>query len=170
MKIERVVLPGQGRGTRCENSGAAEKSKVGVEHLYRKHSLTKDQGYALAARRALLQNDYPFWIPCVGKHPVNRDWQLHHNSNPQEVWLWTTNSYRSATNTGLLTRLMPTLDVDIIDPDAVNAIRSFLADQFAYRAAVLLRYGSKGFAMPFRTDRPFDKLSIDLSFWATASK
>jgi hypothetical protein len=162
-EIDGVALPGEGGGgPRWQNSEAAEGNNEAAEDLYRKHFLTKDQAHALLARRALLDNGYPFWVPCVGKHPVNCDWQLHHDSNPEEVWLWTTNIYARATNTGLLCRTMPTLDVDSIDPDAVDAARSFLDDQYANRAAVLFRYGSKGFAAPFRTIRPFEKLSVDL--------
>jgi 8-oxo-dGTP pyrophosphatase MutT (NUDIX family) len=62
-----------------------------------------------------------------------------------------------ASNTGALTRLMPTLDIDILNPEAAEALAR---ERFEERGFVLVRIGKPPKrAIPFRTDEPFDKIT-----------
>ena len=54
--------------------------------------------------------------------------------------------------TGLLTRLMPALDVDIYNPEAAKAVEELVRKRFEGRGNVLVRIGNAPkFAIPFRT-------------------
>ena len=53
-------------------------------------------------------------LPLIGKAPVLNNWQQKTDSNESEIELWSS-IYPGATNTGALTRMMPTLDLDILN-------------------------------------------------------
>src|SRR5215471_9231264 len=65
--------------------------------------------WAPAARQALLKNGYEP-TPLVGKRPVLDQWQ---NSRPtaEDIAAWGV-THPNATNTGILTRLVPAIDDD----------------------------------------------------------
>ena len=73
-------------------------------------------------------------IPLFGKTPAPKEWQrLTAVSSPQiEMWekLWPT-----ATNTGILTRLTPTLDIDLLFEPAADRSRSSSATASASTAS-----------------------------------
>jgi hypothetical protein len=121
--------------------------------------LTPDN--VIAARKALNNNGYPFWLPALEKQPVQKGWQQPRDGNDQEAELWV-RSYPNALNTGLQTRLMPTLDADFIHDDAIADCRSYLNDRFGDSGIPLFRYGRKGFASPFQATKPFKKISVSL--------
>jgi hypothetical protein len=116
-------------------------------------------------RLGLFHNGYNP-LPLVGKNPnINgENWQIkRRQTNPEEIKLWAEpGGYPHATNTGMLTRHVPTLDIDIRDKDAAEASEALVAEQFD-TGRVLVRIGlSPKRAIPFRTDEPFAKISETL--------
>src|SRR5262249_40677198 len=68
-----------------------------------------------------------------------------------------------AHNTGVLTRLMPTLDLDILNPEAVEAAEALVREHYEDHGAILVRIGlPPKRAIPFRTKEPFDKIIVNL--------
>jgi hypothetical protein len=99
-------------------------------------------------------------LPVSGKQPVIKDWQKT-KIDDAEVTRW--GRFPDAGNTGLRTRLMPTLDADILDPDASKAIERLVQERFKDRGLLLTRIGKEPKrAFPFRTDTPFPKITINL--------
>ena len=68
-----------------------------------------------ARRLKLLANGYAP-LPIEGKRPPLKDWQKKTDTNAAEIELWE-KVYPQATNTGILTQLTPTLDIDITNPE-----------------------------------------------------
>jgi Bifunctional DNA primase/polymerase, N-terminal len=98
-------------------------------------------------------------LPLRGKAPFLKNWQQRTEPSRKDIEYWAQH-FSDATNTGLLTRLMPTLDIDITDPAAVEAIESFVRGKFERRGYILSRTGKRPkTAIPFRTNEPFRKLS-----------
>ena len=66
-----------------------------------------------ARRHKLLANGYAS-LPVEGKRPPLEDWQKT-DANKVELW---EKLCAHATNTGILTHLTPTFDIDFVNPDA----------------------------------------------------
>jgi hypothetical protein len=68
-----------------------------------------------------------------------------------------------ARSTGFLTKFTPTLDIDVLDPIAAQAIEEFVRGRYeADRGYVLVRFGqAPKRAIPFRTDEPFKKITAN---------
>jgi hypothetical protein len=100
-------------------------------------------------------------IPCRGKNPGMMEkwaWQLLKNTSREQVEGWERN-FPDAKNTGLLTCLTPTFDIDIKHPGAATAIEEMVRERFEERGYVLVRFGLRPKrAIPFRTDAPFKKI------------
>src|SRR5262249_43946909 len=72
-------------------------------------------------------------------------------------------TWPDATNTGVLTFNMPTLDADILDEAAAKACEEFVRDRYEDAGHVLTRVGKPPkFAIPFRTEEPFKKIVVNL--------
>src|SRR5262245_61150099 len=107
-----------------------------------------------ALRLQLLSSGY-FPVPVNGKSPVQAAWSTQ-TATPDSVALWET-TLPNARSTGLLTRTMPTLDIDLKVPEAVE---SLVAERFEERGYILPRIGqAPKRAFPFRTDNPFKKIT-----------
>ena len=86
-------------------------------------------------------------------------WQKQHHATDATLDRWR-DQYADHTNTGLLTRLTPTLDTDLLNPEAAKAVEQFLRKRFKGKGTMLRRVGlAPKFAIPFRTDEPFKKIS-----------
>jgi AAA domain/Bifunctional DNA primase/polymerase, N-terminal len=110
-------------------------------------------------RKKLLQGGFEP-LPVNGKIPVIKDWQKI-VIDDAEVTRW--EKLPNAGNTGLRTRRMPTLDADILDPAASEAIERLVHERFKERGLILTRIGKEPKrAFPFRTDTPFPKIVINL--------
>jgi hypothetical protein len=110
-----------------------------------------------AARLELLRAGFAP-LPLSGKRPAFDKWSLHFQTNRTEIDLWD-QLYPYASNTGILTRLTPTIDIDITDPDAAAAVESLARERFEERGYVLVRIGkAPKRAIPLRTDNPFAKI------------
>jgi hypothetical protein len=65
-----------------------------------------------------------------------------------------------AQNTGILCRLCPTLDIDLLDPDAAEAVEQLVKDRFGEHGRVLPRVGKPPKrAIVFRTQKPLAKIT-----------
>jgi AAA domain/Bifunctional DNA primase/polymerase, N-terminal len=110
-----------------------------------------------AARQALLKNGYEP-TPLVGKRPVLDQWQ---NSRPtaEDITAWE-RTHPTATNTGILTRLVPAVDDDVLDPAVADTVYQWVKELIPPTCPELLRYGRypKRAAL-FRCDKPFPKIS-----------
>jgi hypothetical protein len=117
-----------------------------------------DQSIVANVRLAMWRNGY-LPIPCNGKIPAGKEWQKRTSTNETEILLWD-KVFPYDNNSGCLTCNTPTLDVDITDPEACNAILRRMKELVGERGQVLLRIGkTPKFAVPFRTDAPFRKIS-----------
>src|SRR5262249_42159562 len=97
-------------------------------------------------RLQLLQAGYPV-IPLFGKAPPQygknnskkglKGWQKIESVTPEMLDVWA-KVWPTALNTGCLTRLMPTLDADLLDAAAAKACQEFVRERYGY---VLTRIG-----------------------------
>jgi AAA domain/Bifunctional DNA primase/polymerase, N-terminal len=111
-----------------------------------------------ALRLKLLANAYPP-LPVEGKRPPLKGWQKKTDANAVEIELWE-KVYPYATNTGILTQLTPTLDIDITNPEAAEAIEALARERFEERGFVLIRTGqAPKRAILLRTNTPFKKIT-----------
>jgi Bifunctional DNA primase/polymerase, N-terminal len=131
----------------------------------------------LALRVALRELGY-LPIPLFGKEPPiygknNKHkglsgWQLLDNVTPEQIEMWS-KSWPDANNTGILTRVTPALDLDILYEDAAETAETFVRERFEERGYFLVRIGlPPKRAILFRTLTPFDKITIE--FIQTRSK
>lgn len=101
-------------------------------------------------------------IPIIGKQPPMDGWQTKVETNDGEIKLWA-KSFPDAKSTGLLTRLMPTLDIDIKNLEAAEAVEALIRARFEDQGTILIRVGNPPKrAIPFRTETPFDKITANL--------
>lgn len=101
-------------------------------------------------------------LPVNGKAPSLDEWQTKTDVSADEVRSWGT-FYSYAPSTGLLTKLMPTFDIDILTPEAAQAIEELIRERFAPRGRILVRVGrAPKRAIPFRTDTPFPKITANV--------
>src|SRR5215471_7043476 len=69
-----------------------------------------------------------------------------------------------ASNTGILTRLTPVLDADILNQDAAVAVENLVRERFEERGYILVRIGlAPKRAILFRTLTPFDKITVNFT-------
>ena len=99
-------------------------------------------------------------IPVNGKVPPE-GWTEKTATTNSEIELWP-DQYPRAGNTGLLTRQMPTLDIDIKNQKAAEAVEALIRKRFWQRGRILVRIGqAPKRAVPFRTDMPFKKITMN---------
>jgi hypothetical protein len=111
-----------------------------------------------ALRLKLLANGYAP-LPIEGKRPPLKNWQKKINANAAEIELWE-KVYPHATNTGILTQLTPTLDIDITHPEAAEAVEALARERFEEHGFVLIRTGqAPKRAILLRTQTPFKKIT-----------
>jgi hypothetical protein len=118
----------------------------------------KSPGDLITERRKRLRDAGFAPIPVTGKRPAVPEWQQKTRVPDDEVETWEPHK-----GTGLLTRLMPALDVDIYNPEAAKAVEELVRKRFEGRGKVLVRIGNEPkFAIPFRTSTPFKKITATL--------
>jgi hypothetical protein len=111
-----------------------------------------------ALRLKLLANGYAP-LPIEGKRPPLKGWQKKTETNAAEIELWE-KVYPCATNTGILTQLTPTLDIDITNLEAAEAVEVLARERFEERGVVLIRTGqAPKRAILLRTNTPFKKIT-----------
>jgi hypothetical protein len=98
-------------------------------------------------------------VPVEGKRPPFLQWQ---NCSANDVDLWP-KLYPYAGNTGVLTKNTPTLDIDITNPEAADAVEELARERFEELGDIVVRFGKRPKrAIPLRTDEPFKKIQISL--------
>jgi hypothetical protein len=111
-------------------------------------------------------------IPLYGKTPPTygknnnrkglKRWQELGDVTPEQIDLWST-TWPNAINTGALCRHMPTLDLDILNEDAVRTIEEHVREHYEEAGYILPRVGKPPKrAIPFRTEEPFKKIAVNL--------
>jgi hypothetical protein len=109
------------------------------------------------ARRALLKNGFEP-IPLNGKIPVISEWQ---NLRPtlEDIVSWE-RVYTGSVNTGVLTRLTPAADIDVLDQEVADIIHGWIRAFIPDDCPELVRIGkAPKRAIIFRCDIPFAKVS-----------
>ena len=101
-------------------------------------------------------------IPVIGKHPALLEWQKKTETSRVEIRLWD-RVYPDASNTGALTRGTPVIDIDIMDPEAAQAIEELVRERFD-TGFILVRVGqAPKRAVIFRTNQPFKKRKVEFT-------
>jgi Bifunctional DNA primase/polymerase, N-terminal len=97
-------------------------------------------------------------IPVNGKRPSMPGWQEKFVVTADEIALWE-KLYSYDTNTGVLAKRCPGLDIDITHPEAAAAIELLAREHFEEHGNILARTGLPPKRLiPLRTDEPFAKL------------
>src|SRR5262249_35463932 len=100
-------------------------------------------------------------IPVMGKRALLENWPSKVNISEAEILTWET-EHPDWSNTGLLTARMPTIDSDIRDPGAAEAVERLARDHFDERGKILVRIGeAPKRAILCRTQQPFRKRRSD---------
>ena len=103
--------------------------------------------------------------PVYGKNNQRKglsNWQLLDNVKREQVEMWA-KTWPDAVNTGVLCDRMPTLDADVLNPEAVRAVAELVHERYDERGYVLTRSGlPPKIAIPFWTDEPFKKIVVNL--------
>jgi len=111
---------------------------------------------ATACRKRLLATGYAP-LPVNGKAPPFQGWQDIAATN-KIIETWET-KYPDAASTGILTVSVPTIDIDIMHPEAATAIEALAREHFEERGHILVRFGkAPKRAILLRSDEPFKKL------------
>ena len=99
-------------------------------------------------------------LPVEGKVPHINGWQLKFlTANEEEIRLWP-KIYNLAHNTSVLAKFTPGGDIDIMVPEAADAIEALAREFFEERGDIHVRVGQPPKRLIlFRTDEPFTKLS-----------
>jgi hypothetical protein len=114
-----------------------------------------------AVRLAMLEGGY-LPIPVNGKRPLLNGWQ-NIIADPEIIRGWERERPNDR-GTGSLTKIMPTIDADILDERGAEIIEALAREKFEKQGKLLRRVGlPPKAAFPFRVEEPFDKMF--LRFW-----
>jgi hypothetical protein len=109
------------------------------------------------ARLALRDNGYEP-VLLNGKIPLLKQWSTL-SATAEDVAAWQT-SYPGAINTGILTRHVPAVDIDVLDQEVGDIIHAWVRELIPSGTPELIRVGqSPKRAILFRCDKPFTKIS-----------
>jgi hypothetical protein len=113
----------------------------------------------IAERVGLLENGFTP-TPCDGKRALLDGWASFHAPTVRQIEGWV-RTHPRCQNTGILTRITPGFDVDILNEDAAQAVEDLTARWFAKRGLILVRVGlwPKRLIL-FWTDKPFKKIAV----------
>jgi putative DNA primase/helicase len=99
-------------------------------------------------------------IPCIGKRPYGDGWQNQIDVTAHQIERWA-RVCPAARNAGILTRRTPTLDADILDPEAAETVEQYVHERYDEGGYVLPRIGrDPKRAYPFRTEEFFKKITV----------
>jgi hypothetical protein len=85
-------------------------------------------------RQQLLQTGF-HPLPLFGKAPsMMKNWPTKLDTNAAEIVMWG-KQWPDARNTGILTKFVPTLDIDILNPEAVETIKRLVIERFEERGS-----------------------------------
>jgi hypothetical protein len=123
------------------------------------HTQCSSPGALVAERVHLRDNGYAP-TPCDGKRALLDGWASLHAPTEHQISGWI-KTHPRCQNTGLLTRLTPGFDVDILNEDAAQAVEDLTVRWFAKRGAIIVRTGQPPKRLIlFWTDVPFKKIAV----------
>ena len=100
-------------------------------------------------------------IPVIGKKPPLEKWPEITNVSRSTLEDWD-RDWPGANNTGILTKLTPTIDLDLLNEQAAIAAENLVRERFDGRGTILARIGrAPKRAIPLRTKAPFKKLTTN---------
>jgi hypothetical protein len=103
--------------------------------------------------------------PAYGKNNQRKglsNWQTLDGATREQIEMWG-RTWPDALNTGVLTKHVPVLDVDILDEEAARAVEDLAREFHEEHGNVLVRIGQPPKrAIPFRTDEPFEKIVVNI--------
>jgi hypothetical protein len=76
-------------------------------------------------------------LPLNGKKPTMKNWPDKIGTNAEEIQTWG-RLYEYDTNTGLLTKYTPAIDIDILNPEAAEAAEALVRERFEERGLALI--------------------------------
>ena len=101
-------------------------------------------------------------LPLNGKRALMEGWARLGDATEHEIRRWT-RTRPAETNTGVLTRTSPAFDIDILDPEAAEAVERLARERFEESGVFPVRFGNlPKRAVLFRCDEPFEKIAADL--------
>jgi Bifunctional DNA primase/polymerase, N-terminal len=113
--------------------------------------------HATACRKRLLAAGY-LPIPVNGKAPTIAGWQdIQATDALINTWA---EKYDNATNTGILTRNTPAIDIDVLNTAVAEELQQIAAWMIGASAVRTGRASKR--AMLYRADVPFDKVSTPI--------
>src|SRR5262245_58954867 len=102
-------------------------------------------------------------VPTEGKAPKSSKWTEICRTADATVIRRYTKELPSPTNTGVLTETVPTLDADLLNPDAAWAVEQLVRDKFGDSGTVTARIGrAPKRAFLFQSAQPYSKLVVNL--------
>jgi hypothetical protein len=102
-------------------------------------------------------------VALAGKRPVADGWQNKTDITARDILDWE-RAWPSAANTGILTRETPAIDIDILDPDAAEAVEHLARQRFGDDGVFMTRFGRPPKrAILGQTATPFGKLLCALT-------
>jgi hypothetical protein len=114
-------------------------------------------------RQRLIENGF-VPVPCEGKDARSKQWERRTLETALTALTMWARDFPNASNTGMLCVTAPTLDIDVLDAETVDAAVRLVQERFGGRGKILLRYGQRPkVAIPFQTDTPFKKISVPLT-------
>src|SRR6476620_8299452 len=93
----------------------------------------------LEVRLAMVEHGFTP-IPVIGKVPLLKKWQETTGVCKATLEDWD-RDYPGASNTGILTRTVPTIDIDLLDELAALAAEKLIHERFDGLGCVLTRIG-----------------------------
>ena len=125
----------------------------------------------LERRRQLLATGYPSSRSTARPRRTRRTtrtarsltrWEQLGDISDETLVMWG-KTWPDAQNTGILTRAMPTLDLDILNEEAARALEDHVREHYEEAGPILVRIGMPPKrAIPFRTIEPFDKFVVNV--------
>jgi Bifunctional DNA primase/polymerase, N-terminal len=101
-------------------------------------------------------------IPVDGKRPPMTGWSKLGGASDDDIRAWD-KAFPDAASTGILTGLVPALDIDVTNEEAAEAVEALVREHFEEAGYFLVRIGrAPKRAILFRTDRPFKKMTAEL--------
>ena len=114
----------------------------------------------IEVRLALVAKGYTP-IPVIGKKPPLKKWQETTGVSKATLEEWD-RDWPNASNTGILTKLTPTIDLDLLNEPAAVAAEKLIRKRFDGLGCVLTRIGrAPKRAILFRTETSFKKLTTN---------
>jgi hypothetical protein len=115
---------------------------------------------ALLAERVHLLNNGFTPTPVDGKRALLEGWASFHAPTVRQIEGWS-KTHPRCQNTGILTRLTPGFDIDILNEDAAQAVEDLTVRWFARRGVIIVRVGrAPKRCILFWTDVPFRKIAV----------